>query len=563
MKVVLVAINAKYIHSNLAVYDLRAYAKGYLERLGWEEEVEIQIAEYTINQRREEILADLFRRNPEVIGISCYIWNISIVKEMLEDIWKVLPWAKIWLGGPEVSFAGKELLEKYPRLSGVMAGEGEYLFGELLASYIKGEELTGVLKHKNQVKMDEIPFVYEEMKGFEHRIIYYESSRGCPFSCSYCMSSIEKCLRVRSLSLVFSEIQFFLNQKVKQVKFIDRTFNCQRERSRSIWRYILEHDNQITNFHFEIGADLLEEEDFQIISQMRPGLIQLEIGIQSTNSDTLREISRFASFKKIQEGVNRIRGFQNTHLHLDLIAGLPLEGYDSFANSFNEVYKLKPTALQLGFLKVLKGTPLEIKKENYQLAFTKEPPYEVLSTKWISYGELLRLKDIEEMVEVFYNSNQFVFSCKKLEPLFVTPFALFEALAKFYREKGYFQRAHKRESRYLHLLEFWRRNQKEGEEDASFEEGLRLDFYGRENSKHRPVFFQESACGKDKVTAFYKQEAKERRYLGEEYANWDSKQLERQTHLEWIASQNQYILFDYLHRNPLTGNAKNIEIKEI
>lgn len=561
MRVVLAGINAKYIHSNLAIYDLKSYAEEHLKKSEFNQNIEIQIAEYTINQKREEILADLFQKKPDILGFSCYIWNISMVRAILEDIWKVLPRTRVWLGGPEVSYSGEDFLKIYPLLSGVLEGEGERSFVALLEAYAKGKEPKGRFEERCHVAMDEIPFVYQDMSLFEHRILYYESSRGCPFSCSYCMSSIDKHLRFRSLSLVFEEIQFFLDQKVKQVKFIDRTFNCQRERSREIWKYILEKDNQVTNFHFEIGADLLEEEDFQLISRMRPGLIQLEIGIQSTNEETLKEICRFAKFQKIQESVNRIRGFQNTHLHLDLIAGLPYEDFTSFAKSFNEVYGLKPSALQLGFLKVLRGTPIEKKKEEYELLYTKEPPYEVISTKWLSYEEILRLKRIEEMVEVYYNSNQFLLSLVVLEETCFPPFDLFQHLSDFYQEKGYFGQAHKREARYQHLLEFSRQFI-HGEKEVLFQECLLCDYYGRENSKNRPRFFSIPALAKEDLKSFYKKEEKERNYLSLGYENWDSKQMERQTHLEWLPYQKKYVLFDYLHRSPLTGNGKRIEFSE-
>ena len=293
MKILLAACNAKYIHSNLAVYDLRAYASAYQEH--------ILLREYTINQTKDEILKDIYLTGADVVCFSCYIWNISFVKDLLCDLHKILPETKFWAGGPEVSFDAEAFLRKTPQMTGVMIGEGEKTFLELVHYYVDGEgsltEIPGIVYHDGEeiynngwrelTDLSEIPFVYEQLKDFENKIIYYESSRGCPFSCSYCLSSIDKKLRFRDLELVRRELQFFLDHRVPQVKFVDRTFNCRHEHAMEIWRYILEHDNGVTNFHFEISADLLRDEEIQLMSKMRPGLIQLEIGVQSTNTDTI------------------------------------------------------------------------------------------------------------------------------------------------------------------------------------------------------------------------------------------------------------------------------------
>lgn len=572
MKIVLMAVNAKYIHSNLAVYDIGAYTGQYLRKKGLEEEASIEIAEYTINQKNEEILADLYERKPELLGISCYIWNIATVRSILADLWKVLPKTKVWLGGPEAGFSGEILLHQYPQVSGVIRGEGEHTFARLVEAHLSRKEegeIPGLLLRRETkeilstgeaafMDLDAIPFVYENMEQFLHRIIYYESSRGCPFSCSYCMSSIDRRLRFRSMEKVLGELQFFLDQKVSQVKFVDRTFNCQKERSRRIWKFLLEQDNQVTNFHFEIGADLLEEEDLELIRQMRPGLIQLEIGVQSTHEKTLQEINRYAPFYQIASTVTTIRSYGNTHLHLDLIAGLPYEDYQTFQRSFDQVYRLKPTALQLGFLKVLKGTPMEAKREAYGLIHGADAPYEVISTKWISYEEIRKLKEIEEMVEIFFNSCQFSHTISLLERQFQRPFSFYEALAGFYRRRGYVGRSHSREERYRHLLEFGL--EKEESSSERIRECLTLDYYLRENSKKRPEFAGKQKISGKSLTEFYRREEKKRDYLKQGYEQWDSKQLERRTHLEWVSSRQKAWLFDYLHRDPLTGNAAVFEI---
>lgn len=405
MRVILAACNAKYIHSNLAVYNLRAC----LRQVG----AEVILREYTINQRKDEILRDLYECRADLLCVSCYIWNISFLKEILEDYGKICPTVPVWAGGPEVTYDSLVFLKENPWIAGVMRGEGEQTISELVQCYMdhtvsKGEILgitwrdsRGEL-HENPdrpvMDLSQVPFAYEELTDFEHRIIYYESSRGCPFSCSYCLSSVDKKLRFRSLELVCKELQFFLDRKVPQVKFVDRTFNCRHEHAMAIWKYILEHDNGITNFHFEIAADLMREEELELISKMRPGLIQLEIGVQSTNPETILEIRRVMDFKKVTKVVRKVQKMGNTHQHLDLIAGLPKEDFQSFRHSFHEVYELRPEQLQLGFLKVLKGSYMAAKTEDYGCVYQAKEPYEVLGTKWLSYGEILRLKRVESMV---------------------------------------------------------------------------------------------------------------------------------------------------------------------
>ena len=407
MKIILAACNAKYIHSNLAVYDLQAYARQYQQH--------ILLKEYTINQQKDEIMKDLYEEKPDVICFSCYIWNISFVKELAEDLKKVLPSVPFWAGGPEVSFDAEAFLAANPAFDGVMVGEGEETFLELAGYYVDHrkslEQIRGIaFRKENQVlhngwreimDLSKVPFPYKDLQDFDHRIIYYESSRGCPFSCSYCLSSVDKKLRFRSLDLVRKELQFFLDHKVPQVKFVDRTFNCKHDHAMAIWKYIVEHDNGVTNFHFEIAADLLREEELELMATMRPGLIQLEIGVQSTNLQTLEAIHRKTDFLRICQIVERIHSFGNIHQHLDLIAGLPYEDYDSFHHSFNDVYALRPQQFQLGFLKVLKGSLMKQMEKEYGIVHKEKEPYEVLSTNWITYEDVLNLKKVENMVEVY------------------------------------------------------------------------------------------------------------------------------------------------------------------
>ena len=570
MNILLTAINAKYIHSNPAVYSLRACACRYG---GSRYEEEIRIAEYTINQPVDEILMDIYERRPDILCISCYLWNISYVEQLIREIPKVLPETKIWLGGPEVSYNAREMLDGYPGLAGVMCGEGEQTFLELM-QYYHGEGVAALrdvagIAYRAQpsggnamldvcetpvrptLDLSTIPFIYEHIEDFDNRIVYYESSRGCPFSCSYCLSSIDKCLRFRDPDLVRRELQFFIDHEVPQVKFVDRTFNCRHDHAMAVWSYIKEHDRGITNFHFEVAADLLNDEEIALIRSMRPGLIQLEIGVQSTNPDTVREIRRRMDLAKVEENVAAVREARNIHQHLDLIAGLPYEDYDSFARSFDRVYAMKPDQLQLGFLKVLKGSLMHEKTEEYGLVYQDRPPYEVLSTKWLPYRDVIRLKKIEEMVEVYYNSGQFRNTMEQLERAYASPFEMYSELADYYEKNGLSRISHSRIARYEILYHFI--EETEGAERiAEYREWLTLDLYLRDNVKNRPTFLGENRVKPDEAAAFYKAEEEERRYLSG-YEGYDRRQMRKMTHLEKIGEE--VLLFDYRKRNPLNGDA--------
>lgn len=580
MKFLLTAINAKYIHSNPAIYSLRAYA-------GEELQPYIELAEYTINQPMQEILADIYRRNPDVIGFSCYIWNWRQVQELLAELPKVLPDTQIWLGGPEVSYDADKLLERFPCVKGIMVGEGEAVFRELMEYYVRQGSLSAYQKDKPDSKvateseflmtasmhmkdvpglclrsgytrpqtltdLSAIPFLYEDLASFTNRIIYYETSRGCPYRCSYCLSSIDRTVRFRDISMVKKELQFFLDNHVKQVKLIDRTFNCKHEHAMEIWRYIHEHDNGVTNFHFEISADILREDEIALLKEFRPGLAQLEIGVQTTNEDTIKAICRSMDIDRLETNVAAIHRGKNIHLHLDLIAGLPYEDYDSFGRSFDRVYRMKPEQLQLGFLKVLKGSLMHEKAKEYGIFYLDNPPYEVLYTKWLSYEDVLRLKGIEEMVELYYNSNQFTHTLPVLETVFESSFVLFEALADFYREKGYFTNSPARAWRYQVLLEFASRCDETRE--AVYRELLTYDMYLRENLKSRPDFARDLTPYKEQVREFFRRENRQRNLTHIEpfaYPVWDTEAVSAGEKNEG----NVFVLFDYTVRNPLTHEA--------
>lgn len=542
MKILLVACNAKYIHSNLAVYDLQAYASDYADH--------IVLKEYTINQQKDDIMRDIYLEHPEVVCVSCYIWNLSFVKELMADLIKILPGADFWAGGPEVSYDAEKFLTENSEFKGVMVGEGEETFKELAGYYVEKnpqnlKDMTGICYRDGDqiihngwrqiMDLSSIPFIYKDLSEFKNRIIYYESSRGCPFSCSYCLSSIDKKLRFRDTETVKKELQFFIDNKVPQVKFVDRTFNCKHDHAMAIWKYINEHDNGVTNFHFEISADLLREEELQEMSTMRPGLIQLEIGVQSTNPDTIKAIHRTMDFEKLKGIVDRIHSFGNIHQHLDLIAGLPYEDYDSFRNSFNDVYALKPQQLQLGFLKVLKGSHMMEMCREYGIVYKTQEPYEVLSTKWLDYDHVLKLKTVENMVEVYYNSGQFQNTLEYLEKFSPDAFSIYERLGSFYMEKGYGDVSHTRMRRYEILLEFL-----EDMPEISVDQvkdQMVYDLYLRENLKSRPGFARDQKPFERQIWDFRKRE-----------------KVAKNAHVE-VFADGKVLLFDYADRDPLTNNA--------
>ena len=552
MKILLAACNAKYIHSNLAVYNLKSCSGEYSSR--------VVVKEYTINQIRDDILKDIYLEQPDVVCFSCYIWNISFVRELVPDLKKILSQVELWAGGPEVSYDAVEFLKKNPAFFGVMVGEGEETFHELAGYYIerKPETLSGIrgvaFRDENKgrdvvhtgwrelMDLSKVPFAYSNLTEFKNRIIYYESSRGCPFSCSYCLSSIDKKLRFRDIELVKKELQFFIDNKVPQVKFVDRTFNCKHDHAMEIWRYITENDNGITNFHFEISADLLRAEELALMKTMRPGLIQLEIGVQSTNPQTIKAIRRTMDFEKLKGIVEQIHSFGNIHQHLDLIAGLPYEGYDSFHKSFCDVYALRPEQFQLGFLKVLKGSYMMEMTGEYQILYKDREPYEVLSTAWLTYGEILRLKMVESMVEVYYNSGQFKNTLVFLEKYFDDPFRMYEALGRFYEKKGYSEISHSRMRRYEILMEF-AGEQKEIPSEA-LSDVMLLDLYLRENLKSRPSFASDQKPYERLIWDYRK-----------------AKKIPKTAHIE-VFRDGKKLLFDYTDRDPLTNNAQLTDITD-
>lgn len=578
MKILLTAMNAKYIHSNLAVYSLKAYAKAFAEH--------IVIGEYTINNRADYILEQIYKQKPDVLCISCYIWNISYVEEIIREFHKLCPNVPIWLGGPEVSYEVEAFMEAHPEVTGIMMGEGERTFYTLCDYYVNGngslQNLSGiayrdsgagalhVIAPEMPMNMSDIPFCYEEIGDFKNRIIYYESSRGCPFSCSYCLSSVDKKLRFRDLELVKKELAFFIEKEVPQVKFVDRTFNCDHKHAMAIWQFIKEHDNGITNFHFEVSADLINEAELELISSMRPGLIQLEIGVQSTNDATITEIRRTMNLERLKEIVKRVQAAGNIHEHLDLIAGLPYEDYATFAKSFDEIYELKPNQLQLGFLKVLKGSYMYEHATEYEMVYHGVAPYEVMKTKWLSYEEVLKIKQVEEMLEVYYNSGQYEVTMKLMDLLFESPFYMFGEFGAYNEAQGYLAMSHSRIRRCEILLEFVQNcfvrkmageattlkcNVDEAEVVlAMLRESLIFDLYYRENCKSRPSWAP-SVSEFKRVTKQYCKNGS-LSHVEPFHYRFPDKQVRTLVELPKREEKAIYVLFDYEQRDPLDHQAE-------
>ena len=653
MRFLLCGINAKYIHSNLAIFSLKAYADR--KKIPG---AEIILKEYTINNYVEDILQDLYEAKADIIIFSCYIWNISFVRELAAELKKVSPEVKIWAGGPEVSYAANKFLMENPAFDLIMQGEGEEVFSELICLtveekcrikdvYKQSESkkvLSGIvekryfIERKQAVKeekdiedkhfagednvyptnyidmsklqklqgiavrdflgeaalgnaesnignktkiintgfatlmdMDTIPFVYEDFHLFEHKILYYETSRGCPFCCSYCLSSVDKTVRFRSLPIVKKELDAFLEAKVPQVKFVDRTFNCNRQRAIDIWSYLVEHDNGITNFHFEISSDLLGEEELELFAKMRPGLIQLEIGVQSTNGETVDAIHRHMDLEKLFHYVDRVHALGNIHQHLDLIAGLPYENYERFGVSFDDLYAHKPDQLQLGFLKVLKGTMMEEEVKKYSILYRNQPPYEVLGTKWLSYDEIILLKGVEELVELYYNSGKYTLTLKYAVPFFESPFRFYEMFSAWYRGKGYHKLNHNRLEKYNILREFLREHIDENEWDT-LDEIMLYDMYLRENVKGRPAWAKDTAQYKKEWKALYREQGEKLFPEDVQAGIYDSKRAANQSHIEvfeinikkfeqsgQVEKKQVFCLFDYSRRNPLNRAARTVE----
>ncbi len=438
MKLVLVGINSKYVHTNLAVRYLKNVAQSICDT---------QICEYSINDSVFSVERDLILRNPDIIAFSCYIWNIDFILNLSSDIKKAVPECKIILGGPEVSFNATDVLKENKSVDFIVKGEGELSFPQFLKDLNLGKDdfKDGIVYRRDDEIIDtplgfspqfsEIPFPYSESDDLGNKIVYYETSRGCPYSCKYCLSGEGSKVRYKDIDEVINDLDFFDKNKVSLVKFVDRTFNADRKRALQIWRHIAKLKGN-TRFHMEIGGELIDDDAVSALKSMDCEKIQFEIGVQSTNEKTLAEINRKSDLDKLFANIKKLRAQTDIHIHLDLIAGLPYEDFDSFKKSFNDVFSLNPSVLQLGFLKVLKGSKMHSEAQNHSIIYRDYPPYEVISTKYISCEEILFLKDFEYLFDKVYNSGSFCRTVEYLKCKNDDFFSEFSLLVNKFRDDG-------------------------------------------------------------------------------------------------------------------------------
>ncbi len=586
MKVLVTTLNSKYIHTALSVRYLKRYYeanKGTLNSI-------VEMKEFTINNPLDQIIEEIALSSYDLIAFSCYIWNIEQTIKIVNTLKKIQPTLKILLGGPEVTHETDHLLNDVQNVDYVLSGEGEesfLRFIEALELNKTFDDVNGLFYRTelgiqqtvfnpltNDIITEQLPFPYDTFEGLEHKILYYESSRGCPYNCKYCLSSTIKGVRYFPLEKVQSDLMIFLNQRVMQVKFIDRTFNADRKRALKIMKFIHENDNGYTNFHFEITASLLDEDTLVFLEKVRPELFQFEVGVQSTNKETLKEIDRNIPFDKIKETCGRIKTFQNIHLHLDLIAGLPCEGFKSFMKSMDDLYAIGPEKIQLGFLKLLKGAQLRVNAEKYGMVYRDYPPYEILETKWLSYPELAKLKHMEDLLDHYYNSGKFQYSMAYLVHKSNKSFSkVLEEMYDEWQNHNWFEDKHS-------LMELYKRLFAYGEtindiDKKLFKELLRFD-YLRYNRKKGDDFFAVSLPDdfKNNCHTFLQTPEHIEKYLPR-FAGISAKTIIKQVHFEPFSynivevinsSYNTtkldetVILFDYKNKNKIFENYDFYEV---
>lgn len=570
MKIVLVAVNAQYYHTNLAVRSIAAYMRA--------QGTEAQIAEFTINQRPAVLLEELAKINADAYLFSCYIWNIDIVTRLAADLKQILPGAYLAAGGPQVSYHSADFLRANPAFNAVLRGEGEQTTLALCKALAGGETpqtLPGLVIAGGKeaetpmpppLDMDSLPFAYADLQEVQDRILYYESTRGCPFECSYCLSSVERGVRYKSLPKVCEELGLFLAAGVRQVKFVDRTFNCNKAHAMGIWRYLAQHDNGVTNFHFELAGELLDEEMLAFLGQVRSGLFQFEVGVQSTNVETLQAIHRPAVVQQVLGAARRILAGGNIHLHLDLIAGLPFEGIESFAQSFDTVYALRPHQFQLGMLKILPGSGLEAQAAEFGIVYSAAPPFEVLATRWLSYHEICLLGHIADMVELFYNSGRFSHLIEHIASFFSSPFVFYKKLALFYLAGGHDLAPLSKTGQYQLLGSFMQAEGIDADEKAQWL--CRYDLALHEKIKALPqwVTVDGATPHRERALRFYRDENNLAATLPQ-YMGREAKQILKMAHIEVFpfdlatgAAGECAILFDYTRRD-VGGAAKQMRVQ--
>lgn len=503
MKVILTTLNSKFIHSCLSI----RYLQGYVKDL-----IEVEIKEYTINQSIDYIASEIYKMNPDMIGFSTYIWNLTETLQICEILKMVKPNIKIFLGGPEVSFDGIDIMKENKFIDFIIYGEGEETFREFIQEEIHDNKnynkIKGLIYREDEkiienrprplIKdLNKIPLLYEDIGDeFENKIVYFESSRGCPFGCRFCLSSTIDGVRYFGIERVKEELGNLIKGKVGQVKFVDRTFNANKKYAMEIMNFIMEKDPENMNFHFEVTAHLLDAEMMEFLSNVKEGLFQFEIGVQSTNDKTIDSVGRTTDFPKLRKITKIIKSYEKIHQHLDLIAGLPYEGYDSFRKSFNDVYEIRSEKIQLGFLKLLKGSELRMDEEKYGFKYLNIPPYEIIENDYISYGEIVKLKSIEELVDRYYNEGYFENSIEYIiKNHYNSPFDFYEEFSSYWEGGGYHRISNSRNKLYDIILDFYRF--KRYDDIYIFNELLKFDFIRNNKNGNLPKKINRS---KDNLT---------------------------------------------------------------
>lgn len=566
MKVLLTTLNSKFTHSSLALRYLKMYGK--------KEGFDFDLMEFTINNSLDYILSEINAGKYDIVVFSCYIWNFEQTIKLIDNIKIISPNCKIIVGGPEVTYNPDGVMAAHPNIDYIISGEGEIPVVQLIKALNQGgdglDQIRGLTYKVNHeihssgyaelVKsLDEIPFPYENLDGLENRILYYESSRGCPFNCQYCLSSTFKGVRYFSLARVKEDLKFFVDRKVKQVKFVDRTFNANKNHALSIMKYLHETDNGYTNFHFEITASLLDDETIAFLQTVRLGLFQFEVGVQSTNEETIQSIERNIAFEKIAEKCRQVQAMRNIHLHMDLIAGLPFEDYKRFMQSIDDVFELRPDKLQMGFLKLLRGSGLRLNAQTYGIEFRNYQPYEVLKTNWMSYDDLSRLKEIEELVESYYNSKNFKYSFEYILAVNgIKPSVFFEDFVDYWLENGLQHVSHKSDLLYQIVYDFY--IHQNFVEPEAFLDLLKFDFLRTRRKKTIGLFKEEHPKGFKNLCYDYLKDEEHRAHVSEDYRNLNVKAVLKKVEFEpfgynifgminsgykQIVKQDNVILFDY------------------
>ena len=542
MKILLTTLNSKFIHTNLAIRYLNQMVKDI-------KDIDVDIREYTINNELDFILKDIYTNNYDVILFSTYIWNVNDIVKICNNLKKVRPDIKIALGGPEVTYDSEEAMKKYDFVDYILYGEGELIFRDFvkyLIGNMKIEDVDGMVYRKGDKvitnkpmglleNLDLIPSPYENLdkKEYENRIVYYETSRGCPFNCQYCLSSAMEGLRYFSIDRVKKDLKALIDAKVSQIKFIDRTFNANKKFAMDIMRFLMENDNDYTTYHFEVTAHLLTDDMLEFLKDCKEGLFQFEIGVQSTNEKVLESVGRRDDFGKLSHVVQKIASFRNIHQHLDLIAGLPHEDYSSFENSFNDVFNLGIEHLQLGFLKMIKGTGIRNQADEHEFRYKDYPPYEVLYNKYISYNEILKLKDIEEILEKYFNSKNFVLSMRYIIHNYYkeSPFKFFEEFATYFDDNGYFNASQGKNQLYKILLDFY--IEKVNVDNELFKEIVKYDYISLGKTSNVPAFMDKVEVDdfKNRCHLFLQNEENILKYIPR-FENTPAKQIIKYVHFE-------------------------------